>query len=313
MTTNSKHVEAGKKTRHRRLSESDAVLKMHLDRRTKKPITLDQLKTYRATIAPQRFKQLNVDETYQRVRIAHWVNDLIHTIKAGGWVPDPIALAERPDGSLWIVDGQQRYWAASECGVPLEAIIYKVPDPKTDNYVTERKLFYVLSRTYGLTTVNRVATWAGRVTELLHQVDESDAYTTHHIGFKHGGGTVYNPSVIVCGIVTLLSSAVARGSLDSVLRRSETLLETVAARQRATAFIALIPRVWPHPPDARRLAVLGLARVARLRWADRITDVTPTVASRVGRVNVSLLTNGSISLRFLPLVEGAYAKRWPSR
>jgi hypothetical protein len=59
------------------------------------------------------------------------------------------------------------------------------------------------------------------------------------------------------------------------------------------------------------LAVIALGRVAFQRWADGITDVDPNTINRMRRMNV-LTYAPTWSSKFLPLVEGAYAQRWPA-
>jgi ParB-like nuclease domain len=296
----------------RRLVESDAVRLAHLNRRGRKPIVLDALKSYRATIPPSRFKHLNVDEHYQRVRITGWVNDLIHTIKAGGTIPAPISIAERPDGALYIVDGQQRFWAASECEISLEATIYKVPDPRTDDYATEKKLFYILNRNRALSSIKRVGAWAGHVTTIIRRVIETGGFP-HPVDMNSPGASTYSAPNLVRGVVAVLAPAAstAFGGIDAVLRYSETLLATKDAQQRAQAFLLLVPRVFPHPAQARMLAVIALGRVALQRWANGVTDVDPNTINRMRRMNV-ITYAPTWSVKFLPLVEGAYAQRWPA-
>jgi ParB-like nuclease domain. len=301
----------GNAVRRRKLAESDAVRLGHLARKHRKPVVLDALKSYRATIPPARFRQLNVCEIYQRIRIAAWVNDLIHTIKAGGSIPDPIAIAERPDGTLWIVDGQQRYWAADECKISLEATIYKVPDPHTDDYATEKKLFYVLNRTRALSSIKRVGAWAGHVTGLLRRVMGAGAYP-HPIDLNNPGASSYSAPNLVRGVVALLSPAASSAfhGIDAVLGHSETLLPSKDAQQKAQAFLLLVPRVYPHPSAARMLPVIALARVAAERWREKVTDVDATTINNLRRMNVASYAP-TWSSKFLPLVESAYASRWP--
>jgi ParB-like nuclease domain len=295
-----------------RLIDSEAVRLSHLNRRGRKPIVLDALKSYRATLPPSRFKHLNIDEAYQRVRITGWVNDLIHTIKAGGTIPAPISIAERPDGALYIVDGQQRFWAASECETSLEATIYKVPDPRTDDYATEKKLFYILNRNRALSAIKRVGAWAGQVTTIIRRVVEAGGYP-HPVDMNSPGATTYSAPNLVRGVVAVLAPAASNafGGIDAVLRYSETLLATKDAQQRAQMFLLLVPRVFPHPAQARMLAVIALGRVAFQRWADGVTEVDPTTINRMRRMNV-LTYAPTWSVKFLPLVEGAFAQRWPA-
>jgi hypothetical protein len=303
--------KAGQSVRRRKLAESDAIRLRNLARKQRKPVVLDALKSYRATIPPSRFKSLNVCEVYQRVRISEWVNDLIHTIKSGGSIPDPIAIAERPDGSLWIVDGQQRFWAATECGISLEATIYKVPDPRTDDYATEKKLFYVLNRTRGLSSIKRVGAWAGHVTTIIKRVIATGAYP-HAVDLNNPGASSYSAPNLVRGIVGLLSPAASNAfhGIDAVLGHSETLLTSKDSQQKAQAFLLLVPRVYPHPQAARMLAVIALARVAADRWRERIVEVDATTINNLRRMNVGAYAP-TWSAKFLPLLESAYGARWP--
>lgn len=74
-----------------------------------------------------QMRKLNVDQAYQRIEERFLVNDIIQAIREGGAIVMEAVVAERPDGSQWIVDGQQRWWAASRAKAPLPVCVYQVP------------------------------------------------------------------------------------------------------------------------------------------------------------------------------------------
>lgn len=74
-----------------------------------------------------RIADLQVDHDYQRPPDREKVLAILEHLKAGGTV-DPITVNQRPDGSLWITDGQHRAMAAAAHGLSqIDAHVTSIP------------------------------------------------------------------------------------------------------------------------------------------------------------------------------------------
>ena len=146
--------------RRRRIKDSEAIRKVNLDRRIRQPIILKSedldLASRIRVFNPPNYGHMNVDERYQRTRVTPVVNELTHVLKGGGVVPDPIHVAERPDGTLWILDGQQRYWAHSDCHLPLRAYVHSVATLEQ-----EKAMFLILNNRMKVRGDVTVKSWPG--------------------------------------------------------------------------------------------------------------------------------------------------------
>ena len=134
-------------------------------------------------VSVDELDELNIDDDYQRREIRREVNELIAALKAGGIIPDPISLAIRKDGTRWIVDGQQRYWAYWNCELPLQAQLYEV-----DDIDAERGLFSVLNRQVRLNTHTRVMAWPGSGGGTMRWLNVSPHSTLRTEITQAGGG-----------------------------------------------------------------------------------------------------------------------------
>jgi hypothetical protein len=116
-------------------------------------------------IEPAEFTRLEIDARYQRGR-TNEVNDLIHVLKNGGKVYDPVTLCRRKGGeTLYIVDGHQRFWAHHDCGLPMPAIIYE-----STGWEAEALLFQAMNMRRGLTPDIIVKSHQGPGAALLRKV-----------------------------------------------------------------------------------------------------------------------------------------------
>lgn len=83
---------------------------------------------------------LRVDPDYQRPPDRDKIASMVEDRKAGGTL-EPIKVNERPDGSLWITDGQHRAAAAALCGEDtIRAVITHVAqheEPSETNLVAK--------------------------------------------------------------------------------------------------------------------------------------------------------------------------------
>lgn len=261
-----------------------------------------------STFQPTDFTRFGVDERYQRVRITTAVNDLIHVIKGGGAIVDPITVVERRDGSLWIVDGQQRFWAHDECKVPLTALVYRI-----DDFENEKRLFLVMNKRVTVNAETIVKAWGGASAAMIREwADKPGSPYRGQVNFGNNSHAPYAATILVRGLLAVSAGIIPVGSIISTLTRCDyALREVPSAPQRAEAYLRLVPLVFPPQARLRYLPGIALGRVAARRWTPTVNGQFPgpTTYERLKRVNWDVLVP-SPAMRFLSLIEGEIEKRW---
>ena len=137
--------------------------------------------------------RLNIDESYQRSLESKTSQNLIGKL-AGNWnwdLCEPLQVARRADGSLWIVDGQHRHAAAMLRGdIPHIPCVIKQFDSRTDEAAT----FVALNRQrrpLGAVDVFRAALAAGDedaqvIMQVISDAGLSIARHQNYIAWKAG-------------------------------------------------------------------------------------------------------------------------------
>lgn len=300
----------------RRLAESEAVREYHLKRSTRRlPIVIKDLPEPRmVTLTPKQMAEIRVDsERYQRVRQVEEVNTLIHVLRSGGSIPDPVTLSRRPDGTLWVVDGQQRFWAYLETETPMRALIYEVPDIDA-----ERTLFVVLNSTQHISANTKVHAWAGPVAAYLRQInDDKDSPFFGQINFGQHHSRPYPAMVMVKGVLSVMTGLSSFSApANDLLRRADVAWQTdAAARDRARAFLLLLTRIFGRTEGgrstAKALPVQALGLVAYDRWLRTRGVVQPSehILHLLRRMNWDTIIPSQAG-RFLPVLRSAIEQRW---
>ncbi len=79
---------------------------------------------------------------YQRNRIESLVEKTILKVKSGTWFTPPCIVSQRPDGSLWILNGQHRAETYMRLGKPfIQCFILPLPD-----WIAEAGIFTELQK-----------------------------------------------------------------------------------------------------------------------------------------------------------------------
>ena len=296
-----------KKLARKKLSESAAILAKNLAARASTPLIVSGVGRGKLVVLqPSELSRLNVDESYQRVRLTAEVNSLIHAMSAGGLIPDPISVAERPNGDLFIVDGQQRFWAHVELARPLAAMVYPV-----DNLESEKQLFLAMNRSVKISNDFIVHAWPGETGAYIRQLNEklTGPYGSK-INFGKDHRRPYQASTLARSMAALTCSARAwRGRIDEVLSRTDKALPTRGQRDRVEAFFMVFHRVFPPTEHCRVLPAIALGRIAQERWLTHI--VTPTPGTVTKLAGTKWITHApTLADRFLPLLEDVIRRRW---
>ena len=307
------------------MTTSQAVYEGALKRRRTMPtIVHGVLLRGERDIPVDQLKSIGIDERYQRMRITNKVNSLIVVIKSGGLIPDPVSLVERPDGTLWIVNGQQRYWAHYDTDSPMRARIYAI-DPEYSALALdiERRLFSALNNSRAQTTGTTIKAHAGLSAEILRQLNEDPNSTIYQrVLFESRGGTRKNElsaASLIRGM--LLSAAGARPSgslMERVLPRADLEMAKPDARCRVDAYLRLVGLVFPPLDDGRglapALAIRALGSICYQKWKTiSLRGAAPLpdhrVVNRLRRIKWKRIAE-SVAERFMPLYEDAILKIW---
>lgn len=252
------------------IATSPEVRALMAERRHGAPVLLpgDVKDLGEVVLPPNDVAECKIDETYQRAEVRDMVLELSHVLQSGGVIPDPVSVAERPDGTRWVVDGQQRYWAYLDCGKPMVAKLYKVASREA-----ELKLFDVLNHTVALNSTIRVKGWPGPSAALLRELDESpESPMRGHLGWQGRVKTTYSVGVLLRGLATLLSSSTGMsgaGTRNRLMAVDAYYLKNKTWGHRACfEYAALVVAVVPLPLALmlRGAQAVALARTARLRW-----------------------------------------------
>lgn len=306
--------------RKQRLHESAGVAAAALAKMTRRlPVILKDVgKPEMKVLSMKEMADVRVDtERYQRIRVRDEVNTLIHVLNGGGIIPDPVTLARRPDGTLWVVDGQQRFWAHYETETPMRALIYEVP-----NIEAERTLFIVLNSTMPVNPNVKVHAWPGPVATLLRTVnDDKDHPMFGHINFGQHGARTFSAAPLMKALLAVMSPIAPSMPINDLLRRIDaTWTASADARERGRAFLLMAHKVFAREGTtnpggtsqrggARSLPMVALASVARERWNGDVVFPAERTIDAIRRINWDTLvpTSGS---RFLPVIKGAIEAKW---
>lgn len=301
------------------LATSEKARSSALERRGE-PLTLGkEVKAFGVIRMPYRdLLKLKIDPTYQREEITRKVNELIHVIKNGGIIPDPITVAQRPNGDHYIVDGQQRWWASIDCETALEAKVIRVPD-----YESEVKLFHILNNQAGLGGTTRIRSWPGKAGEVLHELnDRSDSPLRCQISFKASTGVRAPAGLLLRGLIAATSGVTGGASVTTLLQRYDYTwsVNPLYARAATEAFAVICAQVFDddHARSMRQLPVIALGKLCYLRWKDAdpkrdtLTMPSPRQIEKLRQIEWRGLIPSS-AIKWLPVVEAEIIKVWPGK
>jgi hypothetical protein len=312
---------------HRMTSSQGAYESALAKRRTMPTIVQGVVQKGELLIQPQKLREIGIDERYQRMRITQKVNSLVVVIKSDGLIPDPVSLMRRADSSLWIVDGQQRYWAHYDTDTPMLARVYEVdPEHTAMALDIERRLFTALNNTRVQSSGTTIKAHVGLSAEILRRQNADTGSTLYdRIQFESRGPSRKNPIIagsLVRGMLLAAAAVRPAGSLiERVLPRLDLELAKPEGRCRAEGYLRLVGLVFTpltegkHSPSS--LAIKALGSVCFKKWetsAIRGAAVLPDfrAVNRLRRVNWRGIADSNAE-RFLPVYEEAILKIWKKK
>lgn len=299
--------------RRQRLTESDAVMQAALTRRLRQQVLVTGVKIAPIVtkIDPADFGLLHIDEGYQRARVGQEVNDLIAVIHQGGQIADAIHVSERPDGTLWIVDGQQRFWAHRDTNTAIKALIHKV-----DNREAEIRLFIALNSRRKLGARQVVRGWPGPFGDWLRFQNESDKSPLKGmIDFGSHHQRPFDATALLRAVTALLTGITATGdTATAALPRVDTAMKLTHAHAWCDAYVQLLASIFGQNAGkagrrVRQMPMVALALVAHRKFTAAGRPVFPSSTSRLRNVNWDVQTPSN-ARQYLPLLEKKIEHLW---
>lgn len=298
----------------RGLMDSDAVFKAAQAQRLRQPVLVTGVKfaSVVTVIPPSEFHTLQIDrDSYQRGEHRTDVNSLIAVIKSGGQIPSPIDIAERPNHSRWIVDGQQRFLAHEATQTPIKAHIHLV-----DNAEAEEKLFIALNSRRSLTPRTIIRGWPGLFGDFIRRMNSDPKSPVRGMIDLSAGGNSHLPldaATILNGVIIAVTGFYPHGdTITSRLPRADAALRLAGGMLWAENFIYLLAAVFGTRQGGRRvrvLPVMALARVANRKYTAAGRPVFPKSCARLHATNWDTIVP-SHARQYLPLIEERIEKLW---
>jgi hypothetical protein len=307
-----KHVEASKKVKRRRKGDSEALFAAAQASRLRQPVLVTGVKfaSHVTVIQYADFGRLNIDrDKYQRGEHRIDVNTLITIIKSGGQIPSPIDIAERPNGTWWIVDGQQRFLAHEAAKVPIKAHIHLV-----ENVEAEERLFVALNSRRPLSPRTVIKGWPGLFGQFIRRMNTDEKSPVRGmVDLATNSHLPLDATVVLSGVLAVTTGSLPHGdTITSRLPRADMALKSTIGMAWAEAFVYLIAAVFGTRTGGRRvrvLPVLALARVAHRKYMAAGRPVFPKSCARLHATNWDTIVP-SHARQYLPLIEQRIEKLW---
>jgi hypothetical protein len=304
-----------KNRRGRRISKSHEGLKQSMRQRIAMPsIVKGASISQDITVRSSMLSTLGIDKRYQRMFIKSKVDLLITVIKEGGLI-EPIAVVKRPDGSYWIVDGQQRWEAHCKTGTDIRARVYSIDVGGNAGLDIERRLHNALNNNTKQSPPCVLKSHPGIGAQLLRRRNDDEGNSLYRrvqleTGTRRGNVAA---TALVHGMLEALGCKAPGSMNDHALPRLDARLNEKGNIDRVERYLDLVGMVFPASDKYRMpmpLAVRALGAVCYLKWKDRppTLPTTRSIAS-MRRVDWSKVCPSS-AWRFLPVAVGEILSRW---
>jgi hypothetical protein len=283
--------------------------------RTRMPLVVPILPVRHLTIPADKLDTLQIGP-YQRKEILSAVGELVAAMEAGGEITEPGRIARRPDGSLWIVDGHQRWQAHRRLHRPFPCTIYDVPDLET-----EMLLFTVFNKTTQLASNYAVNTWPGPCAAMVRELNaKSDSI---FCGLVDLGGARHRPYSATI-LIKMMAAAAAEtpsawsGKVQTVMATLDAAFKArpQVSHDRCNAIVHLAARIFLNKDNDRvvYLPAIALGLVARNKWKaqGRVLTPTPKEIQLLSRRRWDRIVEGSMSVKYLPTLMAYIERRWKS-
>lgn len=266
--------------------------------------------------ASKELKTMKLDDRYQRWRISTSVSWLVGVIESGGHITDPILVGQRKDGSYWIIDGQQRWWAAYHTDTGLDAQVFK--DTTLED---ERLLFTIYNSQTHVTGGFRIHGSAGPSGEMMRRLATETSSPLRGLMGWEPNAQPYPASLVFRAFAAgLLGPKGARAGIDQMLGRLDIEIQDgkkLRAEKAMLMIAAVIRQVFSEEEKAkiRSLPATALGLACYHHWEklgvqDAWSTPTARQCERIRNLNWLMLAPDQKSIRIPTLVE-SILHIWP--
>jgi hypothetical protein len=292
------------------LATSPATLRAHEARRGQPLIVPATVKRFAMlTLSVEDTMELRIDTRYQREEVTLEVNTLVHVLKKGGVIPDPVSVVERKygDRKRYIVDGQQRWWAHVDCGVPLTCVIYHV-----QSFDDEVALFHAMNTVTRVTPENRLRSLPGPAGDTIRRLNETPTSPLFgQISFVEKGSFKIGGMVLLRGLTALISNTKPVGGLDRIAPAFDRyyVMNPKAADRWIDQYALLISQVF-EDERVRSVPAVAVARMLYATFANLSELPSAAMIRRLKSLRWAKLTP-TPGMQWLPTVVAAMQEIWP--
>jgi len=269
-------------------------------------IELVGLKTFTFAQA-QKFQ---IDDGYQRGLKKQRIKNMAALLNAGYVIPRLVDVAARSDGTYYVFDGQQRFWAHMAAQKNITCVLWRFTNAKA-----EAKAFITWNNTVRVNPADKIRAWVGPSGALLRHLmgDEISALC----GVLSWGPRSRIPiGVFAFGLHNALigkdAKQLAKSSIEDVLARIDAAVcaDKERAYEVARSFASVCAKVFPQGRHGYAIPVRALGVRAHAKWEGNGAAVPPKrVTTSLSRTNWDRFAPSASSV-FLPSVLGAITKKW---
>lgn len=264
----------------------------------------------------EELKKLKIDERYQRWRIASSVGWLVGVIESGGHITTPILVAKRKDGTYWIIDGQQRWWAAYHTNTGLDAQVFE--DTTLEE---ERLLFTIYNSQTHVTGGFRIHGSAGPSGEMMRKLATDKGSPLNGLMGWEPNAQPYPAALVFRAFVAaMLGSKGSRAAIEHLLGRLDIEIQDgkkLRAEKVLLMVATVIRQVFSEKERAkiRSLPATALGLACHRHWEKLgVRDAWPTPSARqcdrIRNLNWLVLAPDQKSIR-VPTLVNSILHIWP--
>lgn len=256
-------------------------------------------------ISEKDIGKLVIDHRVQREEIKPEVNDLIMVIQGGGAILQPITLGKRKDGTLSVLDGQQRLWAHIHCNKPIRADVWPV-----DSIDEERVAFNALNSRRSVYSNHIVATWPGPSGDFVRKVTTNEKHALwQNTDLGKNRDKPYSATIVMKAVLWFLTGITSSMATHKLMGRLDACFKSDAVSKRANIFLDLLTLLNPPRQRLRIVPALAIARVAHRKWEKEIKYPTSRQVTAIQKINwETALPSGG--MKFLPVAETILEQKW---
>lgn len=224
------------------------------------------------TIEAKDLGMCSVDMRYQRPKKDYWISSLADAFRRKS-VPTPIHISSRKgwknaEGGdyYWIVDGQQRWRAAAQAGVAIQAIIHE-----TESLDDERLLFNVLNNVRNVEPQVYIMSHPSGVPDYIRSIDDDSGHSLYgRIQIGRSSKTRIAPRALISA--TLMAFGKANGGLEGMICLFQQLIDS--NERDVTHFLADLGASFEGRPSTDAIVAFGraVAKIERRRLTKNETS-----------------------------------------